>query len=312
MKNTYLVGLVAATALFTLPALAADSAKEKPAAAAKPSLAPSYSSDATVIKVNDEKITYEQVNEVWSSLFKGTDAPEFSSFDEKVRQNVLRGMVSEKLIYEQAQKAGYDKNEEVQQRIEELAKQVVMQSFMEDKAEKLVSEKDLKALYAKKAAEAKGKKEIKARHILVAKEEEAKEIAAKLKKGESFEKLAKEESSDKGSGAQGGDLGWFGKERMVPEFADAAFKLKKGEISDPVKSAFGWHVIKVEDSRPVKFASYEEMKDGLKAEVSNKKVTNYIENLLKKADIAYYAPDGKEKPFERLIAPASGKDAGNQ
>lgn len=310
MKTPLLTALLAATALFTLPALAEDAAKAPPAAAQPPAAsakpAANYAPDATVIKVNGQEIKGTDVKEIWDNLFSGQNAPEFSTFDEKVQQNVLRGMASERLVYDEAIKAGYDKNADVQKRIENLKKQLIMQSYMEDKAKNLVSEGDVKNLYNERAKEAKNEFEVKARHILVATEEEAKKIVEDLKKGADFEKLAKEKSTDKGSGADGGELGWFGKDRMVKEFADAALKLKKGEVSEPVKTSFGWHIIKVEDRRPVKFAGFDEMKDGLKSELANQKVQAYIEDLLKKADIVYYGPDGKEKPFSRSLAPASG------
>jgi peptidyl-prolyl cis-trans isomerase C len=157
----------------------------------------------------------------------------------------------------------------------------------------------MKSAYAEKLTAAKGQEEVKARHILVPTEDEAKKIyeALKKNKGADFEKLAREKSTDKGSGANGGELGWFTKDKMVPTFATAAFKLKKGEISEPVKTDFGWHVIQVEDRRPLQIASYDDMKDALKNELANKAMQSYVEGLLKKADIKYYSVDGKEKPF---------------
>ncbi|MGE0754100.1 MAG: peptidylprolyl isomerase [Alphaproteobacteria bacterium] len=302
MKTSLRTAILAATALITLPALAEE------AQPAKPSLKPTYADSATIINVNGEEIKGADLKDIWENLFAGQSAPDFSTFDEKVQQNVLRGIISERLVYGEAVKAGFEKKPEVQERIADLTKQVILQSYMEDKAKALVSEAEIKALYDKKAAEAKDEKEVKARHILVATEAEAKKISEQLKKGGDFETIAKEASTDKGSGANGGDLGWFGKDRMVKEFADAAFKLKKGEVSGPVKSPFGWHVIKVEDTRPVKFASFAEMKEPLQAELSNQHIQKYLEGLLKNAQITYYGPDGKEKPFSREIAPAAGHE----
>ncbi len=288
MKTRFSTMLVAATMLTAVTAVAAEK-------------------DYTILKVGGEEIKNSEVMEIWEGLFPGGKAPEFNGFDENIRQNVLRGLVSERLIYQEAMKAGYDKNAEVQKRIEQMKKQVLMQSFMEDKAEKMVTDAQLKAAYEKQKKEMGKQEEVKARHILVADEAEAKKIAAELKKGGDFDKIAKEKSTDKGSGARGGDLGWFTKEKMVPEFADAAFKLKKNEISAPVKSAFGWHVIKLEDRRPVKVASFDEMKEQLRGELTNKAVQEYVENLLKKSDIKYYTADGKEQDFSRTLAPAAGK-----
>ncbi len=313
MTSTIRALLLAATALTAFPALAQD-AKPDAAPAAKPAAEKPADAgkDFTVIKMGSDEIKNSEVVDIWKGLFPGGSAPDFNSFDENIRQNVLRGVISERLIYNEAVKAGVDKDPEVKKRIAAVEKQVVMQSFMEQKAKDLVTDEQLKAAYAEKTAAAKGQEEVKARHILVASEDEAKKISEQLKKskGADFEKLAKEKSTDKGSGANGGELGWFTKDKMVPAFAEAAFKLKKGEISDPVKSDFGWHIIQLEDRRPLQVASFDDMKESLKSEVANKAVQNYVEGLLKKADIKYYSPDGKEKPFPTsLAAPAKADKA---
>ena len=306
MKQTLRALLLATfTVIVPMAAHAAeDAAQAEPAE--KPAAAPVK--DYTIIKLGNEDIKNSEVLESWKGLFPGGSAPDFNSFDENIRQNVLRGLVSERLIYNEAVKAGTDKDPEVKKRIAALEKQVVMQSFMENKAKSLITDDELKAAYAEKVAAAKGQEEVKARHILVPTEEEAKKISTELKKGGDFEKLAKEKSADKGSGANGGELGWFTKDKMVPEFAEAAFKLKKGEISEPVKSEFGWHVIKIEDRRPVQVASFDDMKETLKGELANKAVQKYVEGLLKKADIKYYSPEGKEKPFSTSLTPAKGAE----
>jgi len=306
MKRSFSAALLLATALVSLPVMA----EEKPAEAAKPAAsAPAAATkDYTILKVGAEEIKSTEVMDIWKGLFPGGSAPDFATFDENIRQNVLRGLVSERLIYQEAMKAGFDKNEEVKKRIEQMQKQVIMQTFMEDKSKALVSDAQLKAAYAEKekANKASPVEEVSARHILVDKEEDAKAISDERKKGGDFDKIAKEKSPDKGSGARGGDLGWFTKDKMVPEFADAAFKLKKGEISAPVKSAFGWHVIKLEDRRSVKMASFDEMKEELRAELTNKAVQGYVVGLLKTADIKYFDAAGKEQPFSRSLAPAAG------
>lgn len=300
--------MLLATVAFSLPAHAETAAKpvkpEASAAMAATPGKPTETKDYTVIKLDSDEIRNSEVEEVWKGLFPGGSAPDFNNFDENIRQNVLRGLVSERLIHQQAVKAGADKDPEVKKRIDAMARQVVMQSFMEKKAKEVVSDEQLRAAYAEKVAGSKGKEEVKARHILVASEEEARKVADDIKKGTAFEKLAKEKSTDKGSGANGGELGWFTREKMVPAFADAAFKLKKGETSPPVKSDFGWHVIQLEDRRAVQMQTFEEMKESLRGEVAGKAVQEYVEGLLKGADIKYYGADGKEKPFSKSLTPA--------
>lgn len=295
--------------LLAIPALGEEAKPANKKSAAKPE-APLR--DFTIVRMGAEEIKNSDVLDIWKGLFPGGAAPDFNTFDENIRQNVLRGIISEKLIYQEAVKSGYDKSAEVAKRLEMLKKQVVMQSFMEDKAKTLVTDDRLKTAYNEKSAAMKGEEEVKARHILVEKEEDAKKLADELKKGADFNKLAQEKSTDKASGANGGDLGWFTKDRMVPEFAEAAFKLKPGEVSAPVKTAFGWHVIKLEDRRAVKMPSFEEMKETLKSDVTNQAVQAYVEGLLKQANIKYFGPDGKEKEFSLMpkppeAAPAAGK-----
>jgi len=307
MNHTLRALLLAASALIAVPAFAAEEAAETKTAAA-PAAAPAETKDYTVLKVGGEEIKNSEVLETWKGLFPTGQAQDFNSFDENIRQNVLRGLVSERLIYAEAVKAGYDKDPEVKRRLANLEKQLVMQGFMENKAKTLATDEQLKAAYNEKAASSKGQEEVRARHILVSSEDEAKKLYEQIKKGGDFEKIAKEKSADKGSGANGGELGWFTKDRMVPEFADAAYKLKKGDVSAPVKSEFGWHIIQVEDRRPLQVASFEEMKESLKAEVANKSVQSYVEGLLKKSEIKYYAADGKEKPFSTSLSPAAKGD----
>lgn len=321
MKMTLRSSLLVAVSLVAFPAFAEDAkpaVDTKPVAAAPAATvatptsaaavtatpAVTSSKDYVIIKLDGDDIKNSDVQEIWKGLFQGQTPPDFTSFDENIRQNVLRGLVSERLIYKEALKAGFDKNEEVKKRIENLQKQIIMQSFIESKAKSLVTDEQIKSVYDEKVAASKGQEEVKARHILVSSEEDAKKIASELKKGGGFEKIAQEKSTDKASGANGGDLGWFTKDKMVPEFADAAFKLKKGEISAPVKTAFGWHIIKAEDRRPLQPASLEESKEVIMGDLTNKAVQGYVEGLLKSASIKYFDESGKEKEFFRtLVAP---------
>ncbi len=145
-----------------------------------------------------------------------------------------------------------------------------------------VTDKELQEAYKN------AKPEIKARHILVADEKTAKEVEAKLDKGEDFAKLAKEYSTDTGSAQNGGDLGWFGAGKMVPEFEEAAYKLKKNEISEPVKSEYGYHIIQLLDKKEKE--SYDKMKDKLEydlkvSKIDPAKVQTKLDALVKEAAV---------------------------
>ena len=152
---------------------------------------------------------------------------------------------------------------------------------------------------------------VRASHILIAvpenakpeevaeKEKKAKEIAAKVKKGDDFAKLAKENSEDPGSKESGGDLNFFAKDRMVPEFADAAFKMNKGDISDPVKTQFGFHIIKVTDKKEARTIPFPEVKEKIAAYLKDAKhktaIEEYITQLRAKADVKINLPEPEKK-----------------
>ncbi|MGM0876268.1 MAG: peptidylprolyl isomerase [Bacillota bacterium] len=176
---------------------------------------------------------------------------------------------------------------------EDVVKQMVKVDLLRKKAaekEVEVTDEDLKAYYDTLEGQ------IRASHILVADEATAKEVKKKLAAGEKFEDLAAEYSTDPGSGQNGGDLGWFGEGAMVKEFQDAAFKLKEGEVSEPVKSEFGYHIIKVTET----VKPFEEMKESLKEEVRNQKIQqpdtiqNALNTVIKDANVDVKDEDLKD------------------
>lgn len=138
---------------------------------------------------------------------------------------------------------------------------VLMDEYMMRESAKAATPEAARKLFDDTVKTLTPEEEVRARHILVEKEEDAKAALERIRKGEDFAKLAGELSRDPGSKVEGGDLGYFTKERMVPQFSEAAFKLKAGEVSEPVQSQFGWHVIKVEDRRARPLPAFEEVKD---------------------------------------------------
>ncbi len=258
-----------------------------------------YADDYVMLKVNQEDVSASEVDALWKTLFPGQDAPAFSEVEPKVRNNVLRGVATERLLYGEALKQGVDKSPVVAQELELLRKKLVVKQLLASKTENVVKEADIKREYDRLAAQVKDKQEVRARHILVATEKEAQDIKARLDKGESFEKLAAEVSKDPGSAKEGGDLGYFTQDKMVKPFADAAFKLEKGKISAPVKSDFGWHIIKAEDKRKVAAPAYAQVKEQIKTALQEKSLNSYVQQLFEKADVKLYDAKGKEIPFEK-------------
>ncbi len=206
---------------------------------------------------------------------------------------LLNEMVNREILLQTARKEGIDKLPEVREQIDYSTANILVNALVNEKVKQLdLSDAALKAEYDEQVRNM-SLKEYKARHILVNSEEEAKAIIKELESGKDFAALAKEKSTGP-SGPQGGDLGWFQVQTMVPEFADAVKAMKKGEISKtPVKTQFGWHIIKLEDTRDVEAPGFEESKTQLKSIVTNKFVQNYMKELRDKAKIEVKQPEEK-------------------
>ncbi len=176
-------------------------------------------------------------------------------------------------------------NPDVQRQIAFERSKVLMQAVLQKAGESAVTDEALHKVYDEAVKQMGQEEEVRARHILVATEEEAKEIETQLKNGADFATLAKEKSKDPSGAANGGDLGWFTKEQMVPEFAEVVFKLEKGQISDPVQTQFGWHIIQVEDKRIKPTPTFDEVKPQLVNYVARRAQEELVGNLRKSAKI---------------------------
>jgi len=202
------------------------------------------------------------------------------------RKEMLDTMIIRELILQQAAKDGLDKGPEIEEKLQDLKKRLIVESFLKKKveAESKVSDEDLKKFYEQNKDKFKSGEQIKASHILVKTEKEAKDILAQLKSGGNFEALAQKSSADS-SAAKGGDLGWFGKGSMVPVFEKAALALKEGQISEVVKSDFGFHIIKLTGKRAAGIRPFEEVKEQIKGAImptKQQEVFQKIKEELKK------------------------------
>lgn len=184
------------------------------------------------------------------------------------RKEMLDTMVIRELILQKAAKDGIDKGPEFADKLQELKKRLIVETFLKKKVETdaQVSDADLKKFYDQNIEKFKTGDQIRASHILVKTEQEAKDIQAQIKAGAKFEDLAKKYSVDSSS-AKGGDLGWFGKGSMVPAFEKAALALKEGQVSDIVKSDFGYHIIKLTGKRTAGTRPFDEVKAQIKAAI---------------------------------------------
>lgn len=206
--------------------------------------------------------------------------------DDSVHDIIMNKLISSELVYQEAQRIGLDKTPDFLSRQELSSRELLVNTFIQDYLKKNpVSDADVKAAYEKYKTEL-GDKEYSASHILVGTEAEAKDIIAQLGKGGDFAKIAKDKSKDPGSKDKGGDLGWFSLSGMVKPFADSVSKLQKGSYTQaPVQTQFGWHVIKLVDTRPLVPPPFEKVKDGLQKQLAQRQLEKMLTDLHAKATI---------------------------
>lgn len=267
---------------------AAQPAKPPAAAAQKPPQA-APPKDPVVATVNGQPIYLSELQVAQQAL-----PPQYRNMPlSSVYPALLDRIIDSKLVVADGKKNKVEADPDFKKRMAFVEDQVVQDFWLQKELAKRVTPDKLQARYQEKLKSMPAEDEVHARHILVATEQEAKDLLADLKKGTSFDKLAREKSTDKASGAEGGDLGWFKRTDMVKEFSDAAFALKKGETSEaPVKTQFGYHLIKVEDRRQAPPPSFEELADQLREEVQRETVTQYIDQLHANAKVEKFNIDG--------------------
>lgn len=242
---------------------------------------PAHGQNSAAAKVNGVTISQQHLELLVKNLVAQgrQDTPE-------MREALKQQMINREVMVQEAVRRGLDRNAEIAARLAFARQDVLTTAFVQEtlKAHP-VSDEALKKEYERIKTQL-GTREFKARHILVAKEDEAKEIIALIRKGGSFEKLAAERSMDPGSKANGGDLDWGPPGRYVKPFADALLKLKKGQMTDtPVQTNFGWHVIRVDDERAAKLPGFDEAKPQLQQLLQNQAVEKAVADLRAKAKI---------------------------
>jgi peptidyl-prolyl cis-trans isomerase C len=258
MKKTLLAAAAAATLGLALPAFAQN-----------------------VAIVNGKPVPKARVDMLAAQLAK-SGRPVGAEMQGQLKDEVI----AREIFMQEAQKRGLDGSDDYKTQME-LARQTILirELFADFQKNNPVTDADIKAEYDKFVA-ANGGKEYKARHILVEKEDEAKAIIANLKKGQKFEDIAKKQSKDPGSGANGGDLDWANASSYVPEFSNAMTKLAKGQTTqEPVKSQFGWHVIRVDDIREAQLPKLEEVRPQIAQSLQQQKLMAFQEDLRKKAKV---------------------------
>ena len=258
MKKLFLSLVTAATLAAALPALAQN-----------------------VAIVNGKAVPKARMDAL-SAQMAAAGRPVPAEMQDQLREEVIL----REIFMQEAQKANLDASEDYKTQMEMARQQILIRSLFKDYSDKHpVTDAEAKAEYDKFVAANSGK-EYKARHILVEKEDEAKTIIAQLKKGVKFEDIAKKQSKDAGSGANGGDLDWSPANAYVTEFTEALIKLKKGELTQtPVKSQFGWHVIRLDDVREAQLPAFDDVKPQIAQQLQQQRMAQFQKELREKAKV---------------------------
>jgi peptidyl-prolyl cis-trans isomerase C len=262
---------------------------------------PAWAEDKVVVIINGHEIKTSEVEIAAEDI-----ALQLGDLPAKLRYPFLiEYLVERHLLAQAAVKQGVADTEEYKQRLAFYQAKALRDAYFNSTIKPSITDEEVKTAYDKEASKVKVSERVRARHILVQTEKEARDVIARLNKGEKFEDIAKQVSLD-GSKDYGGDLGYFSAEEMVPEFSKAAFALKVGETSEPVKTDYGWHVIKVEDRKQGGAQPFDQVKAGIKAVLMRKKVQDVVTELRKEAKIEIVDPDLKklqemgEKRIEEL------------
>lgn len=260
MKKSIMSGLVAATILggLALPAVAQN------------------------IAIVNGKAVPKQRAEALKQQVERSGRPVTPDVEAQIKEEVI----AREIFMQEAKKRGLESSADYKSQME-LARQTILirELFSDFQKKNAVTDAEIKAEYDKFVA-ANGGKEYKASHILVEKEDEAKAILESLQKGGKFEEIAKKQSKDPGSGARGGDLDWANPASYVAEFTEALVKLEKGKTtSAPVKSQFGWHIIRLDDVRQAELPKLEEVKPQIAQQLQQQKLGKFQEDLRTKARV---------------------------
>lgn len=262
--------------------------------------AASAQSDPVVAKVNGMEIKQSDLTAAEEEI--GAQLPPMAP--EARREYLVTYVTDMLLVAKAAEDRKLGETEDFKRKLANARTKLLMEALLQAEAKTAVTDEAMRKVYEEATKQIADEDEISARHILVETEDEAKKILADLKKGADFLAIAKEKSKDPGSKDNGGDLGFFGKDQMVPEFAEAAFKLNKGQLSEPVKSQFGWHIIRVDDKRKKQAPEFDKVKDQLQTFVQRRAQADMITKLRENAKIERMDAKPETKPDAKPADPA--------
>jgi len=242
--------------------------------------------DAIIAKVNGKTIT-----EADMKLAEAEIGSDLGSLPEPTKRRVLAEfLIENQLFADAAEGQNLASGAAFNERLQYWRRRALRDAYFDTTVRGTINDADAKKFYDGLVGTAKPEEEVRARHILVESKEKARDLYEKLAHGSDFANLAKEHSKDPGSKDQGGELGFFTRGQMVPQFEEAAFKLKKGEVGEPFQSQFGWHIVRVDDRRQRPTPQFESVKDRVVADMIHKKAQQIAGDLRGKARIEYIDP----------------------
>lgn len=258
--------------------------------------------DKVLAKVNGTEIRQSDV-----ALAEDELGPSLAQMDPATKeQNVIAFLIDMNIVAKDAQDKKVQDGEDFKKRMAFARNRLLMDTLLTSEGKVATTDQAMKQVYEDASKQISGEQEVHARHILVETEDDAKAVLAELKKGADFAELAKKKSKDPGA-ADGGDLGFFTKDQMVPEFSNVAFALEPGKISDPVKTQFGWHIIKVEEKRDRKAPDFDQVKGQIETYVTRKAQADYVAKLREGAKIERLDQAANDAPAAKPDSAAPAK-----
>lgn len=270
-----------------------------------------YAEDKVVATINGKPITEADLAVAETEI--GSDMGSLPA--PQKRMSLLEFLIDNQLFAEAAEGANLGQGADFETRLQYLRRRALRELYFEKVVKGAVTDADARKLYDDQVKLLKPEEEVQARHILVESEDKAKELKEKIKGGADFAVVAKENSKDPGSKEDGGSLGYFGRGQMVPQFEEVVFKLNKGDVSDPVKTQFGWHLIKIEDRRQKQPPAFEVVKDRIVQSMLLQKAQQSAADLRSKAKIEFVDTEIKNaiadrnKTIEQQKSGAPGAEA---
>lgn len=263
---------------------------------------PVVAQDKIIAKVNGRAITDTDLRHAEAEI--GNDLGSIPA--DQRRRVLVEYLIETHLFAEAAEGAKLGSGQAFDDRMKYWQRRALRDAYFDKTVREAVTEAEARKLYDSQVAAAKPQEEVRARHILVESEVKAKEIFEKIAHGEDFARMAKEHSKDPGSKDEGGDLGYFSRGQMVPVFEETAFKLKKGDMSQPVQSQFGWHIIKVDDRRQRGAPPFDAIKERIMASLIHRRAQELGQSLRDKAKLEFIDPELRaEAEKENQIRPAA-------